>query len=270
MADPGSPETPVPESAPESAKALSQLQRCIGASWVNFDTVAKARPATDIADGAPTPDAAPFSGSGTPELVCAGYRTSKTLQGVPGRKSDSDNDVTDDTKSLFCAGQLSMIMPSGAPSASSSPGVALGPLFRVRCVGVSVRFDTVMAENESEGSAQANTSAPQRHKEVPRSSVAEGAAARGAAGANDDSHTWTRSALRGAEAVADRASRMVSTVGEAASETSLKDFPGRTKEQTEKICSQAVKIAKRSGEHMQRVAMVPWRGFRGGDGEAQE
>lgn len=263
----------------------------------------------------PTSDATPFGGVGTPQLSCSGHRTSKFLEGVViGQTHNISSDINDTTKSMFCAGQLSMILPPQATmSTSSVPDDALVPaalgssplsLFPVRCSGVSIRFDTIeepvkkpAALPQAEVARPSLPAVPSHTEEVQRPSVEAhsqniqvprpnagqaGSSNVSAGGSGADSlqerfqtawagmtssresqPEWAQAALKGAETVASRAGRMVSLIGEAAGQTNLKEFPARTKEQTEKICSQAVKIVKRGGD-----IMSPWQAFGGGDSKA--
>lgn len=193
----------------------------------------------------------------------------------------ASSDISDDTWALICAGQLSMIVPPGAPfvrSSASGDGTTLSavgsPLaaFRVRCTGLSVRLDTVVAEHEQAAQASPlGRKSLQDAKPVTSRSI------------KDDSpqitdtveksrqssvEEWSQTALQGAQAVAGRASQIIASVRGAAGESGPRQFATKTEEAAGRISWQAVKIVKRSAEQVGRVATFPWRGFGGGDGEA--
>lgn len=233
-----------------------------------------------------------------PELQCAGVRFSQALSMGSRRSRDvhssaasgeqstghASSDVSDETWALICAGQLSMIVPPGAPfapAAASSTAAAGAPAFssggsplaafRVRCAGLSVRLDTVEAESEQRAQASG----------LGRRSL-QGVDAAAARSITDESpqiaetveksppnsaEEWSQTALNGARAVASRASLIVTSVRGAAGESGPRQFATKTEEAAGRICWQAMRIVKRSAEQVGRVATLPWRGFGGGDSD---
>jgi hypothetical protein len=56
---------------------------------------------------------------------------------------------------------------------------------------------------------------------------------------------------------------MFSTVRGGVSEINPRQFATDTKDAVGRICSQSVKISKRSAEQVGKIATLPWRGFGG-------
>lgn len=270
--------------ASSETPSLGELQSCTGVGWVTFERAGGA------AGGAAA------SSEQIPTLRCFGMRVSQAIPS-PGRRTrdgaaDANSsqaaavargrgqfvEVGDDTWGLFCAGQLSMIVPppatSATPSAPSVEAVQASPSAssssswaqcRVRCAGLSLRLDTVVADSEG-----ATETTPQpRELPQPIRSNADSSSDSAHAGEGPQSmfEETSRSLLRGAEAVAGRASAIVFSVRGAARETGTPQaFVSDTANASRRILIQSGKIAKRSGEQVQRLAMLPWTGLGGAGG----
>jgi hypothetical protein len=170
------------------------------------------------------------------------------------------SEVPNETWGLLCAGQLSMLVPMGASAARSTATCSSSSVAgtsaamagaawnacRVRCSGVSLQLDSIPAEEESapQDSETRFRRAPYNHTtkvdDEAQSSLP------------NVSEEWSRSAYRGAEAVAGRVSLIVSSVKRAAGETAPRHFVTHTKDAASRICWQAVKIVKKSGDQVSR------------------
>lgn len=311
-------ETVAPDAPAQRSSKSPQEQRCVGVGWVKFDRAQIAQVASSTSSSAsstsPPPAEDPVSPasregisaekSRTPQLRCAGLqfaqaftvasrRSRETLGGstnAGSSTSPANSEISDDTWAFVCAGQLSMIVPPGAPLPSTSspvndhpglaaghPGLAAGGYwspFRVRCAGLSVRLDSVGAEesNSSEANMQSGGSSPSHEKGTP--SRTGGAFPQESEEVEENIHNlaeeWSRSAVRGAQSVAGRASLILTSVRGAAGEATPRHFATQTSEAAGRICSQAVKIVKRSAEQVGRAATSPWRGFGGGDSDTHD
>lgn len=261
------------------------MQRCVGLGWVTFDTNVEATPgAASSTSSSPSTAAVSDDASAggdlstdrtrMPEFRCAGMRLSQAWP-VGGRRSReplgsssvaekrealSQNEVSENTWAVVCAGKLSMMVPPATPlSTSTGPGGSPWAACNVRCDGVSLRLTTVVAE--ADGATQADTL---RQNAVPNDQESS------AGGPSLDSdEEWSQVALRGAQAVAGRAHLIVTSVRGAATQTGPRDFATNTSQAAGRISSQMVKIVMRSGEQVRQVAAFPWRGFGGGDGEVE-
>lgn len=251
-----------------------ELQTCAGLGWVKLD-----RTGDPGADGQ----------TEVPAVRCVGMRFSQQLapagggraaEAAAGSRSRSVEAAgkglsrslgSEQTWALVCAGQLSMIMPPVTPAGSplaTATAVSRTPQLEppwapchVHCDGISFRLEKVMAADSSAAASSTainEASQPQR-EELPASSTLA------AAGESD----LLRVALRGAEAVAGRASSILWSVTGATHESGPGRLAADTASTARRICAQAGKIAKRSAEHVGRIALLPWR-LAGGAGRAGE
>jgi len=266
----------------ETPQRPGEFQRCVGVGWVKFDRGGEGQaPSSDIVDRVPA-------------LRCAGVRVSQPLTtsrrsrdllsaesggsaaSLSSRSSAGSlstdslpasafHDVADETWALVCAGQLSMIVPPGAPYLSAAHSNASSPAAasrgaqtgswapcRVRCAGLSLRLDTVVAEGEGAAEAAPGPSAPRPVRPVTHGE--------GGDTLQSLAEEYGRVGLQGVKDVAGRASSILWSVRGAAGETGWRRFATGTTDAAQRICWQAAKIVKRSGEQVGRLASAPWRG----------
>lgn len=268
---------PAVGSAEAPQKLPVEVQRCLGFGWVKFDTRSQASSGTKVEPSGA--ERVPL-----PEFRCAGLRgtapvrRSREFAGTRpeggGREIAVDsNDTSDETWALVCAGQLSM-MPSSAQmtslssvvatsSASSSssevPGFATGRHWNVRCHGVSLRLDNAVADGQSTQTTSFSPISEPRRKENSRSSDRQAPET-----TENITQEWARYGWIAGSAIVNRADRMFSTLRSAASEIGPRQFATDTKDAVGRICSQSVKISKRSAEQVGKLASFPWQGFSGG------
>jgi len=277
---------PVAGSAEEAPQKLPvEVQRCLGFGWIKFDTKAQ------VSSGASV-ESSGVERIRLPEFRCAGLRAtvpaavvrrSREYAGTRldggGRENQVDSDDTlDETWALVCAGQLSM-MPSNAQLASLPPasvvatsssssssdvsGFANGRLWNVRCHGISLRLDNTVADSQATPKSTSFNpiSESSAHRQENRGSDRE------TPGTMENLvQEWARSGWNVGSVVASRIDRMFWTMKGAVSEIGPRQFATDTKDAVGRICSQSVKISKRSVEQVGKLATLPWQGFGGGSG----
>lgn len=118
----------------------------------------------------------------------------------------------------------------------------------VHCDGISFRLEKVLSDAAPADAAAGNDARPAR-EEAP---VAAGLRALGEA-------ELVQAAARGAGAVLGRAGAIMLSVRGATVEHGPSRIAADTAGAARRICIQAGKIAKRSVEHVGRIATLPWR-----------
>eukprot|EP00928_Gymnodinium_smaydae_P011499 TRINITY_DN14234_c0_g1_i2.p2 TRINITY_DN14234_c0_g1~~TRINITY_DN14234_c0_g1_i2.p2 ORF type:complete len:255 (+),score=73.29 TRINITY_DN14234_c0_g1_i2:3065-3829(+) len=178
-----------------------------------------------------------------------------------GRGGRGFSEVPEDAWALLCAGQLSMIMPLAAAATAAEAraslggarsGAALAPRedalasCRFRCLGVSLRLDA--EEASAEAGASAGSGAVEEDGQAPP-------------GTTVIMQDMVRSGARGIEAVARSAGGIVLAAGGTALEVGPRRFLQNTATTAKKICTQATKIVRRSGQQVGRIAELSRRSF---------
>lgn len=240
---------------------------------MKFDTKLQQKPAAGLEGSAAT--SAVAAAFVPPRLRCLGMRQSQEVvpEGRAAAQGDSElsaqgnaaasrtGDISENTWSLVCAGQLSMLLP--LPGSSPSPGAGMDSrstweqACAVRCDGISFRVDRVPEAAASEVmTARAARSNETVQKKEGSFDATEGSSVQG--------EDLLAGALRGAQAVAGRAGAIVQSLGRPQEPGAARDrgpatLAWDTAAASKRICVQAGKIAKRSVEQVGRIVAFPFR-----------
>lgn len=190
-----------------------------------------------------------------------------------GKEWGPNTKVTEQTLDVVCLGHLALLVPPSdswegsqpSPAASSSSATAWSQC-RFRCEGVTFKVEQVMSTNRRMASAPEAVS---RDHEVSAAPRAEGAAAEGRSLQPFANKEFGSAAMRGMEAIAGRASAILSAVGTGAG-SSLERIgnaaPSDALVTVQRVYTQAVKIAKRSAQQAAWVVGLPQRAPAGTSG----
>mmetsp|Transcript_87500 Transcript_87500/g.245702 ORF Transcript_87500/g.245702 Transcript_87500/m.245702 type:complete len:286 (+) Transcript_87500:84-941(+) len=259
-----------------------ELQTCAGVGWVTFDHSDGTIQASGGDLGYRMPLLRCFGSSASQQLA-SGRRTSAgdsehssaATSLAPTSRGAGDNglhEVSDDTRMVVCAGQLSMLMPlsragadrgstagtdavTGAGSCSGSTWVShnLWDRCRLRCSGISVRLDEVERSEVAKGRPQPRPTVDDDDgEELPDTSLWEFA------------EDLAKTSARGVESVVRRAGTILADTGTAAHEAGPQQFVRNTANTAGKIFARAAKIARRSVEQVGSIADLRQRPDRGG------
>eukprot|EP00930_Biecheleria_cincta_P006518 TRINITY_DN107541_c0_g1_i1.p1 TRINITY_DN107541_c0_g1~~TRINITY_DN107541_c0_g1_i1.p1 ORF type:complete len:293 (+),score=54.63 TRINITY_DN107541_c0_g1_i1:31-879(+) len=266
--------------ASSPGQRFEELQTCSGLGWVKFDPSLRQKPAAGMEGGAAT--SAIAAALVPPRLRCLGMRLSQEVtpdgdraaarggskpsepsaQGnaAASRAREALGEISENTWSLVCAGQLSMVLPMPASSPSTGAGVDSSSTWEpcaVRCDGISFRIDRVPETTASE--VMTARAARSKESEQEKESLPEAAEGRSL-----QAEDLLAGALRGAQAVAGRAGAIVQSLGRPREPGTARDrgpatLAWDTAAASKRICVQAGKITRRSVEQVGRIVAFPFR-----------
>lgn len=276
-----------------------EVQTCMGIGWVKFSQ-GRQQSVQQQEEQAQMPEIRCFgrgrsqrvapATNGRPELEhggesSAGSGSSRGRQSAAATTQSRQPhgapvQVTDQTRAVLCAGQLSFFMqPAAAVVALSTrsriSGSSAGLPCCLQCNGLSFRVDVATAL-ETEATQDRAIAPEASSRKSPGIQELSGVATDGAEAEEVTPKDLWQSSLKAAQAVASRAGVIVKVAGgahrqscsEAGATAPERNYLAETANAAGRICTQAGKIAKRSAEQVGWLAMTPWRGL-GSDEETE-